>query len=35
MSKEMNFYIYLLEKYSEYKNVSTSFVIQQLEKLNL
>lgn len=24
MNKEMGFYIYLIEKYSEYKNVSTT-----------
>lgn len=35
MSKEMEFYIYLLEKYSEYKGVSTTYVINKLSKLNL
>lgn len=35
MNKEMEFYIYLLEKYSEYKNISTTDVVNKLEKLNL
>lgn len=35
MSKEMEFYIYLMEKYSEYKNVSTTDIVNKLEKLEL
>lgn len=35
MSKEMEFYIYLLEKYSEYKNVSTTYIVNKLAELNL
>lgn len=35
MSKEMEFYIYLMEKYSEYKNVSTTDIINKLEQLKL
>lgn len=35
MTKEMKFYIYLIEKYAEYKNISTTIIINQLEELNL
>lgn len=35
MSKEMEFYIYLMEKYSEYKNVSTTDIVNKLEQLKL
>ena len=35
MSKEMEFHIYLMEKYSEYKNVSTTDIVNKLEKLEL
>ncbi len=35
MEKQMEFFIYLLEKYSEYKNQSTSTIINKLDELNL
>mgnify|MGYP003181686494 CR=1 FL=1 len=35
MSKEMEFYIYLIEKYSEYKNIFTTDITNKLEKLEL
>ena len=35
MSKETEFFIYLLEKYAEYKNVSTTDILNTLEELNL
>ena len=35
MDKQMEFYIYLMEKYAEYKNVSTSVILENLDSLNL
>lgn len=35
MDKQMEFYIYLMEKYAEYKNVSTSVILEKLDDLNL
>lgn len=35
MNKEMEFYIYLIEKYSEYKNISTTDVVNKLDELKL
>ena len=35
MTKEMKFYIYLIEKYAEYKNISTTIIVNQLDELNL
>lgn len=35
MTKEMEFFIYLMEKYSEYKKESTTEVVNKLEKLDL
>lgn len=35
MNKEMEFYIYLMEKYSEYKNISTSVIVNKLDELGL
>jgi len=35
MSKEMIFYIYLVEKYAEYKNKSATEVINEWKKHNL
>jgi len=35
MEKEMEFYIYLMEKYAEYKNVSTREIVNKLDNLNL
>ena len=35
MSKKMKFYIYLIEKYAEYKNISTTIIVNKLEELNL
>lgn len=31
----MEFYIYLMEKYSEYNNVSTTDIVNKLEQLKL
>lgn len=35
MSKEMEFFIYLLERYVEYKNMTTKQVIQEWESLHI
>ncbi len=35
MNKETEFFIYLLEKYSEYKNISTTDVLNTLDELGL
>lgn len=35
MEKEMDFYIYLMEKYAEYKKVSTTDVVNKIDKLGL
>lgn len=35
MNKKIDFYIYLLEKYSEYKNISTRDIFNKLEELKL
>lgn len=35
MEKEMEFFIYLMEKYSEYKKESTTEVVNRLEELEL
>ena len=35
MNKETDFCIYLLEKYSEYKNISTTDVLNTLDELGL
>ena len=32
MSKKMKFYIYLIEKYAEYKNISTTIIVNKLEE---
>ena len=35
MNKKTEFFIYLLEKYSEYKNISTNDVLNTLDELGL
>ena len=35
MNKKTEFFIYLLEKYSEYKNISTTDVLNTLDELGL
>ena len=35
MNKEFDFFVYLIESYSNYKNVSTSSVLDILKKNNL
>jgi len=35
MTKEMEFFIYLIEKYSEHKNISTTIIMKELEELDL
>lgn len=35
MSKESKFFIYLIERYAEYKNTTAEKVLQQWEKKNL
>lgn len=35
MNKETEFFIYLLEKYSEYKNISTTDALNTLDELGL
>lgn len=35
MSKEMNFFIYLLEKYADKKNKNASDVLKEWDKLNI
>lgn len=35
MDKKTEFYIYLIEKYAEYKKMSTPIVVAKLEELNL
>ena len=35
MSKEMDFFLYLLEKYAEYKNENTFSLLEKWENLNL
>ena len=35
MNKETEFFIYLLEKYSEYKNISTTDDLNTLDELGL
>lgn len=35
MDKEMDFYIYLIEKYAEYKNISAADIVNTLDKLDL
>ena len=34
MSKEMNFFIYLLEKYADKKNKNASDILKEWDKLN-
>ena len=35
MSKEMEFFIYLIENYAAYKNIGADEVLSMLDKLNL
>ncbi len=35
MNKEFDFFVYLIESYSNYKNISTSSVLDILKKNNL
>ena len=35
MTKELDFYIYLLEHYAHYKKAPTNIIIEKLEKLDL
>jgi len=35
MSKEMDFFLYLLEKYAEYKNENTFSLLEKWESLNI
>lgn len=35
MSKEMEFFIFLIESYAAYKNISADDVMKELDKLNL
>ncbi len=35
MSKEMEFFIYLIENYAAYKNIGADEVMQKLDELNL
>lgn len=35
MSKEMEYFIYLIEHYAAYKNKNTSEVMEELERLDL
>ena len=35
MSKEMNFFIYLLEKYEDKKNKNASDILKEWDKLNI
>lgn len=35
MSKEMNFFIYLLEKYADKKNKNASDILKEWDKLNI
>ena len=35
MSKEIDFFLYLLEKYAEYKNENTYSLLEEWERLNL
>ena len=35
MSKETKFFIYLIERYAEYKNTTAERVLQQWEEMNL
>lgn len=35
MSKEMNFFIYLLEKYANKKNKNASDILKEWDKLNI
>lgn len=35
MSKEMNFFLYLLEKYADKKNKNASDILKEWDKLNI
>ena len=35
MNKEMEFYIYLMEKYADYKKIAVTEIVNKLDKLNL
>lgn len=35
MNRETEFFIYLIEKYAEYKKISTTDILNTLERLNL
>ena len=35
MSKEMEFFIFLIENYAAYKNIGADAVIKQLDELNI
>ncbi len=35
MEKEMDFYIYLMEKYAEYKKLSTTDIVNKIDNLGL
>ena len=35
MSKETRFFIYLIERYAEYKNTTAEKILQQWEEMNL
>lgn len=35
MSKESRFFIYLIERYAEYKNTTAEKILQQWEEMNL
>ena len=35
MNRETEFFIYLIEKYAEYKKISTADILNTLERLNL
>lgn len=35
MNRENEFFIYLIEKYAEYKKISTTDILNTLERLNL
>lgn len=35
MEKEMEFFIYLIEHYANYKNTTTEMIINKLDELNL
>ena len=35
MSKEMNFFLYLIENYAHYKNTTSDVIIKKLNELNI